>query len=255
MANIRFLFDNRYSRSATVLVASSAASGLPVGASQNADRSYVWRSATGTGEQTIDIDLGAVVAVTGGAVANVRLLGAGVLELYERGDAGAAGAATLVATFPAADADRRVAFVFFASQSHRHWQLKWTNPTAANDYAELGYAFLGTYTEPTVNVTVPADIQEIDPAVGSLSLDGQASFANRTRYSRGAWTFTDAPEALLTSLREIHRTNGIRIPLFIVLDTALAWTAWYARLAGPIGNRLGELAGRYTLTAPWEEVR
>lgn len=255
MPRIRFLYDNQYSKTTTVLAASSAASALPVGATQNPDRSYVWRSANNTVVQTIDIDLGAVTAIAAIAVANVRLLGAGVLECYERGDAAAAGAATLVATLPTQDADTRVAFAFFNSQSHRHWQLKWTNPTAVNDYAEVGYVFLGTYVEPTVNVSAPSDLDYDDPSIGTPSVDGQESFTVRTRFASGTWEFYYAPEALLTSLRIIYRAVGVHTPIFVVLDTTLTWTGWLCRFVGGIGHRLEDVAGRYTLTCGWKEAR
>src|SRR5207237_7318523 len=121
MANIRIAWTNLWSAASSVLVASSAASGLPGSASQNPDRSYVWRSATATGVQTLDIDLGAATAITCVMIANPKLIGSGVIELHERGSAGSAGAANLVATLPAADSDTRVTFAFFSSNSKRHW--------------------------------------------------------------------------------------------------------------------------------------
>lgn len=254
-ARIAFLGTNRYTAAATVLVASSAVSALPVAASQNQDRSYVWRSTTDTIVQTIDIDLGSVLAVSAVALANVALLGTGVVELYERGDAGAAGAATLVATLPAANAYTRTTFAFFASQSHRHWQLKWTNPTAASDYAELGYAFLGVEVEPAVNVIVPAALARQDPAVAGASVDGQKTFATRTKYYAGAWEFDHVLEAQLEQLQTLFEALGTSGAHFVVLDTALAWTCWYVRMAGPVGVRLELATGRYSVAVPWEEVR
>lgn len=252
---IAFLATNRYTGSATVLAASSAVSALPVGASQNQDRSYIWRSATDTIVQTIDIDLGSVLAVSAVALANVRLIGTGVLELYQRGDAASAGAATLVATLPTSNTYTRTAFSFFASQSHRHWQLKWTNPTAASDYAELGYAFLGVEVEPAVNVLTPASLGRQDPAVASASVDGQKTFATRTKYFAGAWEFDHVAEAQLGDLYSLFDTLGNAGAHFAVLDTDLAWTCWYARLAGQLGVRLELAPGRYSVSFPWEEVR
>ena len=204
--------------------------------------------------QTLDIDLGSVLAVTSILAANIKLIGTGVLELYQRGDAGAAGAATLVATLPTQDSDTRVAFAFFASQSHRHWQLKWTNPTAASDYAEVGYVHLGTYLEPTVNVRVPMPASRRDPSVGTRSVDGQQTFVERTASFAGAWAFADAPETDLTNLRTVYRTVGVRTPIFAVLDTSLTWTAWLLRLASEIHCDFGELTGRYSIGVTWEEA-
>lgn len=255
MANIRFLFTNRYGAATTVVTASSAASGLPAAASQNPDRTYVWRSLTQTGVQTLDIDLGSVLAVASVAVANVKLVGIGVLEFYHRGDAGSPGAATLVATLPTQDRDTRVAVAFFGSQSHRHWQLKWTNPGVHNDYAELGYAFLGTYLEPAINVKVPFSSPRQDPSIGTPSVDGQKTFVRRTKFFAGAWEFDHVTEAVLDTLRAFFDAIGVSTPHFVVLDTALSWTAYYARLTGSLGLRPEFAPGRTTSSIAWEEVR
>lgn len=257
MANIRFLYDNKYTATATVLAASSSVSALPVSASQNPDRSYGWRSSTGTGVQTIDIDLGSVLAVTACALANVRVLGAGVVELYQRGDAASAGAATLVATFAAQDRDTRAAAVTFATQSHRHWQLKWTNPGSASDYAEVGYVFLGTYVEPTVNVMVPIPQSRVDPSIESMSSGGQKSYSTKTAYMTGALKWDAVLVAQLDQLRTMFDAIGVRTPLFILLDSALSWTLWYARLTGPLQweHEPGGALARYGATIAFEEAR
>jgi len=252
-SHIAFMATNRYA--AAALTASSAVSALPVEASQNQDRSYIWRSATDTVVQTIDIDLGSVLGVSAVAIANVTLLGTGVLELYARGDGAAPGAATLVATLPAANTYTRTTFAFFASQSHRHWQLQWTNPTAASDYAELGYAFLGVEVEPTVNVLTPATLGRQDPAVAAASVDGQKTFATRTKYFAGAWEFDHVAEAQLEQLQVLFDGVGAAGAHFVVLDTDLAWTCWYARMAGQLAVQLERAPGRYSVSVAWEEVR
>jgi hypothetical protein len=255
MPKLRFLATNRYRASTTALTASSAVSALPVGASQNPDRSYIWRSVAGTGVATIDIDLASAVAIDSVAIANVKLVGAGVLELYERGSAGSPGSATLVATLPTQDRDTRAAFAFFASQTKRHWQLKWTNPGAANDYAELGYAFLGAYSEVPTNFRVPVAIDRADPSMGSASVDGQETWARRSKFFAGAWEFVRVSDAMLDQLRLLWDTLGVSGEFFQVADTGLPWTCWYARCSGGLRAELMELAGRYTVTLPWREVR
>ena len=39
-----------------------------------------------------------------------------------------------------------------------------------------------------------------------------------------------------------------------LLDTALAWTCWYARLAGELSAPLAIVAGRYSPSVTWREV-
>lgn len=249
---ISFLYTNRYA--AATLVASSSAAALPVGASQNEDRSYVWQSLEQNGVQTIDIDFGAVLAVSAVALANVKLLAGGDVELYHRGDAGAPGAATLVATLPAANAYTRTTFAFFASQNHRHWQLKWTNPGAVADYAALGYAFLGVEVEQTVNIQVPEDITRFDPSVEGVSVGGQETFSTRQKRFAGQWKFDDVTEAQMQQLQALFEAIGASGTHFVVLDVNLPWTCWYARLGKELHIGLALVAGRYPMSFPWREV-
>lgn len=222
-------------------------------ASQNPDRSYVYRSLTQTGVQTIDIDLGSVLAAKSCAVANLKLVGSGALELYERGDAGSPGTANLVATLPATNTDRRTAISFFNEASHRHWQLKWTNPGADNDYAELGFCHLGSYLEPSINVSVPLPIEEIDPAVVRHSVDRQRAVATRTRYTVGRFSWMDLPNADRDNIRAMWGDHGVSTPLFAVLDTALTWTAWMIYMAENLSEQFNEVVNRYDIGWDWEE--
>lgn len=257
MPRIRFMDPSRnlWTAVSSVLTASSSATALPVGNTQHPDRSKVWRSATGTGTPTIDIDLGSAQAVTCVIVANVKLVGAGVLELYQRGSSASPGAATLVATLPTQDSETRAAFAFFNSVSFRHWQLKWTNPGSASDYAELGYIHLGTYFEPTQNVIVPTDAARKDPSVLSSSVDGQVTVRRRTAFADGAWVMQEVPEAQLDLYRAMWNAMGVGGVFFQVLDTSLTWTCWMARSMGEFRKQFGVLAGRYNIGLPWEEVR
>lgn len=255
-ANIKFAWSNRYTASATVLVASSALSAMPVSMTQTTDRNNLWQSATGTGVQTIDIDLGSVLSVSIVALANAKVLGTGVIELYQRGDAGAAGAAVLVTTIAAQDVQTRAVAALFAAQSHRHWQLKWTNPTAASDYAQLGFAFLGTYDEPVVNVMVPMPQGCVDPSVVSVSIDGQEAWATRTKYHQGVFRFDAVVQAQLEQLQTMFQAIGVATPLFIVLDQNISWMTWLARIGSLNWDvEPGGALGRFGPQLPWKEVR
>jgi hypothetical protein len=253
--NLRLLYVNRYSAATTTLTASSSATALLVGASKNPDRSYAWRSLTQTGVQTIDADFGSSMAVNACLLANVKTVGTGVVELYSRGTGSSPGSATLVATMPTQDRDTRTTFAFFNSVSARHWQLKWTNPTSASDYAELGHAFLGTYIEGQRNIRVPSRIARPDPSVASMSVDGQQTFRRRTKYFTGEWEFLEISEAQLTELRAIFDAIGVGTPFYAVLDTSLTWTSWFARFVGALQTNLSQVVGRYTVAMSWEEVR
>jgi len=255
MPRIRFMDASRNLWAATTVTvtASSAATALPGSHTQTPDRTQVWRSLVQTGVQTLDVDLGSVVAISAVALANVKLVGTGVLELHHRGDAGSPGAETLVATLPTQDRDTRATFAFPTS-SHRHWRLKWTNPTSASDYAEAGVVHLGTYLEPTINPTVPAQVPRTDPSVRSESVDGQVTMVRRTKFSAAQWRFEAVPEAQLDNFRALFDALGTSGAFFQVLDTALGWTCWFSRLAG-FEPGFDVVGGRYSIALPWEEVR
>jgi hypothetical protein len=255
MARIRYADTSRnlYVATTTTLTASSSVTALPASHSQHPDRAKVWRSVTGTGVPTMDVDLGSAQDVTCLVVANVKLVGAGALLLYSGASLGAE--TNLRATMPAQDRDTRTTFSFFATVNARYWRLKFTNPGSANDYAELGYVHLGTYLEPAQNVTVPVDLQRPDPSVESASVDGQQTFARRTKFFRGAWEFGNIAEAQLDNYRAMWDALGASGVFFQVLDDALPWTSWYARIAGQLAVQLAVLEGRYNVGLPWQECR
>lgn len=227
---LRIGYSNSWSAAASVITAApGTVTGLPVAASQNPDRSYPWRSTSTTGTPTLDIDLGSAVAISLAAGVNIKLVGTGVLELYSRGSAGSPGAATLQATFGAADTDTRVAAAYLAAVSARHWQYKWTNPTAALDYAELGYGFLGPYTEPTVNCNAPLPFPYDDPSVGTASVDGQQTFTQRSAFVSMDLDFDMLPTADVALLKTIYRTVGKRTPFILAIEPGTNARTYFGR--------------------------
>jgi hypothetical protein len=256
MANIRFCWNNLYTADATVLAASSELSAMPVEMTKSTDRNNVWQSEADTIAQTIDIDLGSALEVSAVCVANASVLGAGVIELYELGDGGSPGAATLVATLAAEDAHTRASAAFFAAQTHRHWRLTFTNPSVVLGSAALGYAFLGAYDEPEFNVIVPFENSRTDPSAVSSSIDGQKHYSTRTKFQAGVWKWDAVRQAQLEQLQAMFNQIGVSTPLFMVLDGAISWTCWFARV-GQFSwvTEPGGAIGRYGPQLPWEEVR
>lgn len=256
MANAAILYkaNNRYSASGTTLTASSAASALPAANSQDPDRRKVFRSGTVSVAVTIDVDTGSSQAADTFAACNLVLFSGGAVELYDRGAGGAPGAATLVATLPAADSMSGVAFVQFASRSARHWQIKFTNPSLASGYVECGFAFIGPALTPIVNVSEPLGLERNDPSVAGVSLDGQKTFAVRSQYLTGRLEFYKVGTTDRANLDAVFASNGVHTPLFFILDPATSWQAWLVRLVdkwavGLVGVNL------FTYQAQIEEVR
>lgn len=246
---------NQWPSLAGTLTASSAVAALPASASQNPDRSFVWRSNPGTGVHTLDRDFGGLVSISAVAVANLRLITGGALEVSHRGDAGAPGAETVLATITGQDRDTRAAAAFWNAQSHRHWRLKWTNPGAANEFAEVGYVHLGTYYESPVNPSVPLEIRRLDPSVVSTSTDGQRTTAKRSKYFAGAWAFRNVVDGQLDELRAIFDASGVGSPFFQLLDTSRSWWCTLAYQGAELGIGLGEIDTRFGVGVTWEEAR
>jgi len=249
---VRFLYDNLYADA--TLTASSSATALPVAATQNPDRSYLWRSTETTGDVTIDIDLGSTGVVSAVALANPKVLGAGgTIELYQRGNSTTLTTGTLVATLPTANTDRRTAVQFFTSQAYRNWQLKFTN-TGGADYAELGYAFLGQYYEPGRNIAWPTvSVDEIDPSVVRRSVDRQRAVVTRTRYTVGRFDWQYLASTERDAVRALWGALGVESPAFAVLSTGLAWTAWMLYLEPGFSQAFSAKPDTYDVGFGWEE--
>jgi hypothetical protein len=236
MANIRIFTSstgahvNRWS--AGTITASSAASALPAAASQSTDRTAVWRSTTTAAAETLDLDAGASVAITCAAIANVRVKNAGTVALYEGGTAGSPGAWNLLGTFAAQNASTLMAYLY-VTVTARHFRLQFNNGSGASDYAELGYAFIGTYYEPLKGVVMPVDMKAIDPALEGRSGGGQSTFSQIGRmYDVGRLQFQNMEDAEFEVLRQVFVSIGIRTPIFIVLTSTISWQAWLLRFTG-----------------------
>jgi hypothetical protein len=254
MSRIRFLATNQWSNAPTI-TGSSEASALPAAAAQNPDRTYVWRSLTQTGVQTLDVTLADVFACTCVAVANVRLLPGGVIQLYQRGSGGSPGAPTLVGTLPTQDAKSRVAFLFFNSTIAKHWQLKWTNPGAVADYAELGFAFLGAYVEPSVNVRLPIDTGRTDPSGIERAVDGQRVATRRSKFFSAGFSMVDVSVSDRQLLDDVYDSLGIASPFFLVLDDTTSWMAWFGSFSSELKQTFSLSINRFTVTFSFEEAR
>ena len=264
MAKARLFVDrnvasgNLWNCAAATLSGSSAVSALPWTNTQNPERTTIARSATGTGEAYIDIDLGAGYAsypVTAIAVANVKLLGAGVLKLQERGTSGSPGSATDVVTLPSQDAQRRIAYAYpAATVTKRHYRLLFTNPTSASDYAELGYVFLGSHFEPGVNFSAPADVGYEDPSQERRSDGGQKTMVARATYYEGKCLFREMLDADFDAMEACYALVTGGLPFFQILDATRARLNALVRITGGLAVPVTTSPGRSSCEYAWEEA-
>lgn len=253
MANIRFLtIANLWSAGETTITGSSEAAALPVALTAQTERGKVWRSLSDIANQWAQADLGSALSVTCCAIANPKLQNAGSLKLQRSSDGSAW---TDVDTFPAADVETNVTYLFFDALAYRYWRVLSVNGNGAiADYAEIGYIYLGTYFEPATNVTTPLNVKREDPSVWSSSPDGQITTTTRTAYASWANQFEAVDESDLTNFRTLFRSVGRRIPFFCVVDQSLTWSAWLCRTASELGWVARDVPGLYDVQFEcWEE--
>lgn len=259
MANIRLCLDvsvsgtgNQWADPANTITASSAASALPATATQNPDRRYIWRSLSQIDGQWLLLTAALPIAATCCAVANLKLQNNGSVKLQSCND----GVTWVdVGTFPAADPVRNLTFLCFAAQTNAFWRLLFVNGSGAvADYAEVGYAFLGQYFEPTINFDAPMDIQPVDLSVPGVSDSGQKTFTRKSRYDAFACQFSGAPQADADSLQAIYELAQTTVPFFLLVDTSKSALNYLARFSAAPMRRLGDLPSTFDWSAAFEEA-
>ena len=250
MPNIRFLYDNKILGTSVSVSGSGAASGLPASNIQIPERSLVWRSLVTTGDQYVIVDLGSSLSITAVAVANAVIHSGGSL----RCDYGTNGTSwTTFGTFAALDPDSQAA-VLFGSVTARYLRFYFVNTGAVSAYVELGYAFGGTYIEPTHNVRVPFDVPLGSRSAIALSPAGQRTVAVRPQFTTGRWSWDTLADADIAALQVMFRTCDLGTPFFQVLDTTRGWTTWLAHFAGSLAREFGLLDAQYHPGFDWQEA-
>lgn len=225
-ARARFCYVNR-ALSATV-TASSAVADRPASYLTSSARWRLWRSATGTGDQTLEFDFGAtrtiqVVALvdwrahTGGTIAAETWDGSGwdAFGTFTLADPNPTG--VIAVWVPAGVATSKVRLVF-------------DNVAAADEYVQLGAALMGAYFEPEYTLSDGFEITPVDPSLTVAAVDGQEETQTRTMFHviRGTWEDLDGAD--LAGMRALYASVGTRTPFLAALDPDDAGLLFYARL-------------------------
>lgn len=252
---------DRWSASTTVVVGTSEATALPATNTQQPDRANIWRSLVGSGEAALDADFGSVVSIDMIAVANVKRLSGGSLQLQDRGTGTTAGTASTVATItPATDDETGVVVQDVTSFTARHVRLLWTNPESVSDYAECGVVGIGAGFEPTQDLQWNWPTSRVDPSVRVQAPGGQVTVTQRPAYTTGSWRFLWETAADLDRLRAFYRRVGTHTPFFFAQGDDFStvvrpdWVQLFARLTGARGL-VGITPGVFDVQLEWEEVR
>lgn len=228
----RLAYQNLLTASGVVITSSGDATGYSKDNLAHAARWKKWRSPTGTGDQWWKADLG--------ANKNFQLLAAISAKVHASGGTLKAQAnATDVWTtptvndtlsIPSPDLTQVLADWLGSVQNLRWIRFYFTNVGAANDYAELGAVFAGTYLEPAQSLAPGHQIVRVDPSVQRYAIGGQRSSVIRSKYHDVSGQFRLQAAAARENLRALFESTGKSLPCIYSADPATPSLTWYGTL-------------------------
>lgn len=220
---ILYLYNNLL-LSAT-LTASSAATGFPVANLKNPFRTKVWRTAGATaGTANLVINLGSAQAVTCAALTGYNWASApGTLNLeFNAADAWGAPSATEALTWKAAttaSGNKGSIIKTFASKSYQYLRLNVVySPGATPTDWDLGVLYVGTYFQPTTNLSYGFDYDIVDPSLESMTIGGQVHHDQIEKYRTLKLTQAVPTEAEFKNFQTMFNSAGDVKPVFVSYD-------------------------------------
>jgi len=205
---IRFLWYNLFDLG--TLTALNEAAGFPVTNIQLRWHTRCWRSSGAINEWAkndllTEQDIKALVVehhnfLTG---ANVHIQATNVMDTW-----------TFLDEALTIETGKPIVKFWETAESYRWWRLFMANANPAG-YDEIGRAFLGSFYQPTYDITRPAHHTPIDPSVRLYSSGGQASVDERTHYEKIIFEWDMIPAADKAIFESIFARVGISKPYFI----------------------------------------
>ena len=253
MASVEFLahYANLWSAAASIVTASSAVVSLPPAATQNTQRTSVWRS-TLESAPAIQVDLANTLDATRVALADFRVVQGTLSTLKLQWSADGSSGWTDAATLPTVDAEAHTQYAAFGTLTKRYWRLLAT-PTAGTIQIEIGYIFLGTITlAPTKDPLVPLGLGLVDDSVVTLAIAGQESVAQRPTYLSGSLFFRNATTADRLGVNTLVRSQTG--PTFLVVTPSVTWTTLLVNFHGGVLVE-SRNPSRHNLEVPFTEAR
>jgi len=226
---MRILYENLLLRQTTTLTATSEAIACPVNNIRNVFRTVPWRSTGELATERVRADFADALPFSSMALADVSVVGSGTSIVAVASDDD--DTYVQLATIPAQDARPRATYAFFAPTSHRYAGFEF-RAAAGNVLAEVGYAHIGGYWEPSAPGYLDNQ-QDISPAPASIiteSLDGQPATAKRTPFHQGTWPLRKLLDADHDLVTEIFAAVERSTPIFVVLDQARPWAVYLSIL-------------------------
>lgn len=131
--------------------------------------------------------------------------------------------------FPAIDAQRRLTGLYFAAQNYRYVRVLWVNTGVVSQEVELGYLMLGTYYEPTYNLTDKLSRTPNDPSVINEAYDGEVQVFRKTKFRTVNFFFEAMPLADRNACDTMYDEVGIGRHVIFATDSALLNDTFYGR--------------------------
>ena len=217
---IRLLWQN-YHPEAT-LTASSASADWPVDFLQNRWPTLVHRT-TGVSSEWWKWDLGAAQTIKYFVFWNHNFTSGATLTLQANSeDSWGAPPYSASVTW------RAEKLIHYPDQSYKWWRLVVANAGNPDGYLKGGYAYLGSYFEPTYNYQ--GKHRELtDPSIISLSFDGQAAAAEKTKYTGLTYEFAAVTDSDRAVLETIWDTLGLSEHWFLIEDSSKPENVLYVK--------------------------
>jgi len=207
---IRFLWYNYYDLAATTKTASSEAAGNPLTNIALRWHTRQWRS-TGVADEWIKADLGSAIPIKAFVVKNHNFPSDITIHIQANA-ADAWGAPTLNIALPWTT--ESIIKFWETDQSYQWWRLRMQGG-GAPAYRAIGRIFLGSFYQPTYDITRPTHHTPIDPSVRLYSSGGQVSVDERTHYEKIIFEWDMIPAADKAIFESIFAHVGISKPYFI----------------------------------------
>lgn len=210
-------YDNLAWKPATLLTASSSATGYDVANLASPARWQKWRSATSAANQNADFDFASSKNVTLVAMTDVVAHAGGTVKAQYWD--GAAWQDLAVIVVPSVNPTGVVAAFLTTSLFGQRIRVLFTNTGAVSQAVEIGSVFIGTYLQPSISIARGYGLQLVDPSVVSRSVGGQRSADKRRQYwhLRGA-AFDFEPEFERAALVAHAREVGTHTPFFFAIN-------------------------------------
>ena len=227
-ANIRFLYD--FDNDSATITSSSEVSTLPDDNVVNDLLGKKWRT-TGDSSEWIKFDLGSAKQIKEVGIFGHNLTSGATVTLEANAtDDWASPSYQTTLTY---NADRIVKFL---DETYRWWRITFADASNPDGYIEVGRIVMGSYFEPSYNITNDFNRSLIDPSEADVT-DGQQTYWRvRTKYWKYTVRFRLIPVSEQDNFETMFASIGNTEPVVVSLDPDTYPSKWsiYAQMSTPL---------------------